>query len=301
MEGKRLKPLNDFAFRKVMGERGDEQQLLGFLNAVLARTGKGNLTGVKIREDKDLPADLAGGKAARLDVLGNLENGSLINIEVQLKNEHNIAKRSLFYWSSGYIRDFRQGDDYQDLLPVITINILGFGYLALEEYHTSFHLWEDRRKDYMLTDVCELHFIDMVKFRRFKALGAGGGFNLNDPLHRWLTWLDDNSPKEQIEEVVKMDSAILMAQTKLEVIARTPELLRAYEGYEKAASDWTSSINGARWEGKQAGLREGKQAGLREGEQKKAVEIARGLKAEGFPVDTIARIAGLPRDVVESL
>jgi predicted transposase/invertase (TIGR01784 family) len=295
MEGKRLKPLNDFAFRKVMGEKGDERQLLGFLNAVLARTGKGSLTSVKIREDKDLPADLAGGKAARLDVLANLDDGTLINIEVQLKNEHNIEKRSLFYWSSGYIRDFRQGDDYQNLLPVITINILGFGYLPLEEFHTSFHLWEDQRKDYMLTDVCELHFIDMVKFRRFKA--RGGGFSLNDPLHRWLTWLDGNSPEGQIEEVVKMDPAILMAQTKLEVIARTPELLRAYEGYEKAASDWTTSINGARREGKQEGLKKG----LKEGEQKKAVEIVRSLKAEGFPVDTIARITGLSQDEIAIL
>jgi predicted transposase/invertase (TIGR01784 family) len=289
MEGKRLKPLNDFAFRKVMGEKGDERQLLGFLNAVLARTGKGNLTGVKIREDKDLPADLAGGKAARLDVLANLDDGSLVNVEVHLKNEHNIEKRSLFYWSSGYIRDFREGDDYHNLLPVITINILGFGYLPLEEFHTSFHLWEDRWKDYMLTDVCELHFIDMVKFRRYKGREAEGGFSLNDPLHRWLTWLDENSPEYQIEEVVKMDPAILMAQKKLEVIARSPELLRAYEGYEKAASDWTSSINGARREGERKGKLEGQ------------LEIARNFKKMGIPVEQIAQGTGFSIEEIVKL
>ena len=32
-------PLNDFQFYKVMGEKGDEVQLLGFLNAVLGKTG----------------------------------------------------------------------------------------------------------------------------------------------------------------------------------------------------------------------------------------------------------------------
>lgn len=293
MEAKRLKPLNDFAFQKVMGEKGDEQQLLAFLRAVLNRTGKGGLASVEILESKDLPAEMAGGKMARLDVLAKLDNGSRINIEVQLKNEHNIEKRSLFYWSSNYIRNFRSGGDYYDLLPVITINILGFGYLPLEDFHTSFHLWEDQRKDFMLTDVCELHFLDMVKFRRFKADESGGKFSFENPLHRWLAWFDETSPEGLIKDVMKMDKAILMAQTKLEVIARNPEMLRAYEQYEKAESDWTSSINGAR--------REGEREGERRGEQRKAVEAARNLKAMGEPVEKIVRVTGLSLKQVEEL
>jgi predicted transposase/invertase (TIGR01784 family) len=285
MEGKRLKPLNDFAFQKVMGERGDETQLMAFLNAVLSRTGKGNLTGIEILEDKDLPAETAGGKAGRLDVLAKLADGLRVNVEVQLKNEYNMEKRSLFYWSSKYIRDFRSGDDYQELFPMIMINIMGFGYLPLKDFHTSFHLWEDREKDFMLTDICELHFLDMVKFRRLKGAGEAGGFRLEDPLHRWLTWFDESSPPGLIEEVIKMDEAILMAQTKLEVIARDPEMLRAYERYEKAASDWTSSINGARREGMKEGMK----------------EAARNLKAMGESVEKIAHATGLSPDIIESL
>jgi hypothetical protein len=37
---KRLNPLNDYIFLKIMGEKGDEEQLLAFLNAVLGRHGK---------------------------------------------------------------------------------------------------------------------------------------------------------------------------------------------------------------------------------------------------------------------
>jgi hypothetical protein len=36
----RFNPLNDYLFYKVMGEKGSETQLLGFLNAVLGRTGE---------------------------------------------------------------------------------------------------------------------------------------------------------------------------------------------------------------------------------------------------------------------
>jgi hypothetical protein len=46
------------------------------------------------------------------------------------------------------------------------------------------------------------------------------------------------------EEPLGMDEAIRMAESKLELIARNPEMLRAYERYEKAASDWTSSPGG---------------------------------------------------------
>ena len=70
IEQKRLKPLNDFAFQKAMGEKGDEEQLLSFLNAVLSRTGKGNLTGVKILEEKDLPAEIAGGQGGTARCIG---------------------------------------------------------------------------------------------------------------------------------------------------------------------------------------------------------------------------------------
>jgi hypothetical protein len=37
MDKERLNPLNDFAFQKALGEKGDEVQLMAFLNAVLTR------------------------------------------------------------------------------------------------------------------------------------------------------------------------------------------------------------------------------------------------------------------------
>jgi predicted transposase/invertase (TIGR01784 family) len=100
VEQKRLKPLNGFAFQKVMGEKGNEEQLLAFLNAVLSRTGKDNLTSVEILEDKDLPAEIAGGKAERLDVLGLLKDCGWVNVEVQIKNECNMDKRTLINYSA---------------------------------------------------------------------------------------------------------------------------------------------------------------------------------------------------------
>jgi len=90
MVGERLNPLNDFAFQKALGEKGDEIQLLAFLKAVLARTGKDRIESVEILEDKDLPAEIIGGKAGKLDVLAKLADETKVNIEVQLANQYNM-------------------------------------------------------------------------------------------------------------------------------------------------------------------------------------------------------------------
>jgi predicted transposase/invertase (TIGR01784 family) len=273
-----------------MGEKGDEQQLLAFLNAVLKRTGKDNLKTVEIQENKDLPAEIIGGKAGKLDVLAKLADGSKVNIEVQIKNQHNIEKRSLYYWSRKYISDFTSGNDYGDLPSVIAINIIDFGYIPVDDFHTSYHLWEDRHKDSMLSDVCEIHFLDMVKFRRLKDKKLGTDFSLDDPLHRWLIYFDEQSSLELVEEVLKMDTAIQKVQEKMDMIARDPALLRAYEQYEKAASDFTTGVNGARREGRQ------------EGEQNKAINVAKNLKKMGVLTPSqINAATGLSLDEIANL
>jgi predicted transposase/invertase (TIGR01784 family) len=192
----RLKPLNDFAFQKAFGEKGDEEQLLAFLNAVLKRTGKDTLKTLEILENKDLPADRVGGKASKLDVLAKLADNTKVNIEVQLVNQHNMEKRILDYWAWNYLRGIEQGHNYSELPTVIGINILGFSYIPLDDFHTSFHIYEDHHKDFLLTDALELHFLDMVKFRRLKKKDI-----LSDPLHRWLVYFDERSPQDLIEEI----------------------------------------------------------------------------------------------------
>ena len=83
----RLNPLNDFLFLKVMGEKGSEEQLIGFLNAVLGRKGDNKLTSVEILEDKTFTPDILGDKASVLDVRAKTGDGTRANIEVQLLSE----------------------------------------------------------------------------------------------------------------------------------------------------------------------------------------------------------------------
>jgi predicted transposase/invertase (TIGR01784 family) len=131
---------------------------------------------------------------------------------------------------------------------VIAINIVNFEFLRGERFHCCFHLWEDNDKTYMLTDALEIHFLDMVKFRRTADRDTKG-----NPLHRWLSYLDPGSPSELVEEIVSMDTAIRKAEEKLALVSSSKEALHAYQMREMALSDWTSGINFARDEGRNEG------------------------------------------------
>ncbi len=86
----RFNPLNDYLFLKVMGEEGDEEQCLAFLNAVLGSKSKQPLKLIKILENKAFVAEVVGEKTSILDVRVETDSGEKVNIEVQLKDLYNM-------------------------------------------------------------------------------------------------------------------------------------------------------------------------------------------------------------------
>jgi predicted transposase/invertase (TIGR01784 family) len=272
--------LNDYLFQKLLGEKGDEEQLLSFLNAVLKRTGKNILQSVEILENKTFTPEIIGNKTNILDVRAVTGNGDKINIEVQLKDLHNQDKRSLMYWSHEYVKDMESGDDYKSLPNVITINIVNFDYIPLESYHTSFHIWEDEHPGYILTDALEIHFINMVKFREVKEKDIK-----NDYLERWLTFLDETTPLEVIEEIKQMDAAIRKTSEKLEFVSKDKEALRMYHMREMGLSDLTTAINTA----------------VEKAELRIKLEDARNALRAGGTVEFVSTFTGLDIDFIRSL
>ncbi|MBE3588801.1 MAG: PD-(D/E)XK nuclease family transposase [Thermoanaerobacteraceae bacterium] len=56
------------------------------------------LTGVELLDREIDPKHLLD-RGARLDVLARTGEGVLINIEVQVANQYNIDKRTMYYWA----------------------------------------------------------------------------------------------------------------------------------------------------------------------------------------------------------
>jgi predicted transposase/invertase (TIGR01784 family) len=145
-------------------------------------------------------------------------------------------------------------------------------------------LREDLDHDIVLTDALEIHFINMVQYRK-----QAGNKSLDDPLNRWMAWLDGKSPPDLIAEVLKMDSAINAANEKLDLVTMDEEVLRYYHLRQMALSDYTSAIDYAREEGLAEGLEKGRE------------EVARNALAQGASIDFVNKITGLDIETIKQL
>ena len=262
----RLKPLNDFIFKKLFGEKDDEVILLSFLNAILSKTYTEPLTEIIIIENKELTKEMIEDKTGRIDVRAKTKNGEQINIEVQLTDQYNMEKRTLFYWGKLFLEGIKQGEDYTNLKKVITINLLDFNYLETKDYHSSFHLWEDVEKDYLLSDIVEIHFIELPKFRKSKLENIKEG---NKELNRWLSFLQQDISKERLEEIIEMDPAIKMAEQKLEKLSEDPDTIALYRAREDSAHERANLIS----TGIRKGIEEGIQQGIQQGMHQRNIEV----------------------------
>jgi len=234
---RRLNPLNDFLFYKTMGEKGDEPQLTGFLNAVLVPSGRKPIETVEILDKKIYVKDLLLGKSCSLDVRAVLSDGTRVNIEVQVKDKRNMDRRTLFYWSKMYTETLKGGEDYAELPDTIAINIVGYDFPRGGGVHTRFRLREVSDPSVELTSAMEIHFINVVKWR-----GQADRDFAGNPLHRWLAWLDPKSPTELIEEVKGMDGAIAYADDRQTFVISDADAREVYEALQKAERDRRSEI-----------------------------------------------------------
>lgn len=216
----RLKPLNDFIFGKTFGEKGDEEQLLSLLNAILAKTKHKKLVKIEIVEHRTFTAEVVGDKTSILDIRAVAEDSTRINIEVQLRDYGNMDRRSLFYWSREFASGLDKGGDYSQLANVIAINIVNFEAVSVDDFHTVFHLWEDTHKDCLLTDALEIHFIDVKKFNALPEKDIK-----NNSLHRWLTFFDQSISDDLLKGLIDMDAAIYKANEKMIFLANDKEVL----------------------------------------------------------------------------
>ncbi|MEW6624997.1 MAG: Rpn family recombination-promoting nuclease/putative transposase, partial [Bacillota bacterium] len=90
MTVKQVNPLNDFIFKKLLGEEDSKDNLVAFLNAVLDPEDKKKLVSLEIVDNKQLTKELIEDKTGRLDVRAKTADGTQVNIEVQLTNQYNM-------------------------------------------------------------------------------------------------------------------------------------------------------------------------------------------------------------------
>ena len=186
---------------------------------------------------------------------------------MQLSNQNDMMKRTLFYWSRLYIDQLEKGKGYHRLLPTITINICNFTlFTDTKAYHSTYHLYDHNQQRLAARDdVLEIHFIEMNKF--FAAWHADELNVLEDILVRWLLLLgmvDARKHKvyediyKELEELAMKDDRLIDAFTAWESLSKTQEEIIAYHSRLKVLIDEEAKLDYAEYKGIQKGREEGK-------------------------------------------
>ena len=287
-----LDPKMDFVFKNIFGSEKHPNILISFLNATLKP--KDLITAVEIK-NTDLNKGYIEDKFSRLDVKATTSNNEIINIEIQLKNEYNMIKRSLFYWSKLYSDQLNEGEDYSVLKRTICINILNFKYLKTRKFHSGYRLKEIYSNE-ELTDVAEIHFIEIPKLEE--------GTDEKDMLVAWIEFLK-NPESEKVRSLEMSIDEIREAKDELIRMSNDDTQRELYEMRAKTLKDKISALNEAERKGLKKGrqevIKEGLQKGIQEGEKSKAIEIAKSLINIGLDKETISKSTGLDLNEIEKL
>ena len=274
-----LDPKVDFVFKNIFGSPKHPRILISFLNAILKPINK--ITSVEIK-GTDLEKQFIDDKYSRLDVKAITSNNEIINIEIQLKNEYNMIKRSLYYLSKMYEEQLKEGEDYSKLNRTVCINILNFKYLKIENFHSAYRLKELETNE-ELTDVIEVHFIEIPKLPEES--------NEKDMLMAWTEFL--RNPESEKVRILEMScEEIREAKDELVRISNDDKQRELYEMRSKILKDKVSALNEAE--------RKGIEKGIEKGIQQEKIEIAKNL-LDVLDDETISLKTGLTIEKIKQL
>ena len=286
-----LSPKVDFVFKKIFGNEKHPNILISFLNAVIKPTDL--IKSVQIK-NTDIEKEHIEDKYSRLDIKAVTNNGEHINIEIQVKNEYNMIKRSLYYWSKMYEGQLTKGQDYDTLSRTICINILDFKYLKNDNFHNCYRLKEKNTNE-ELTDVMELHFIEIPKLRKLE-----NSEDISDMLEAWITFIE--SPTSELIDKLEMSSdEIKEAKEELLRLSGNDKERERYEKRFESLLEQNSLLANAERKGLQKGLQKGIEKGKKEGAKQEKILIAKNAIENNLDDNTIKIITGLSLEEIKEL
>ena len=240
---KYARPTVDVIFKRVFGTEKNKACLISLLNAIL------NLEIEDLTlENTDLPKDLELEKSVRLDVLARLNTGERVDIEIQVANEGDTEKRSLFYWAKLYASQQLSGRPYSALVPVYAVFILDFLWLKNNsQFFNTFLLKNKETNENLFSNnqMLQLHFIEIPKFQETSSIPTTA-------LGRWLLFLKTQNDK-LLEELQMADPTLDLAVSEIEVAKMTPAERYWYEAKLAGMSDKASQLEYATKLGREEG------------------------------------------------
>ena len=217
-----LLPLtDDYIFKRVFAYKGNESVLKDFLEALL----KIEIKGIKITNPEIIPYE-KGEKRGLLDIKAEINDGTILDVEMQMKNERNTEERATEYMGKMISEQLQVGEDYQDLKKSIVIFITNYNFLKRNSYHSVGRMKFDKTiedeyvnmgyeiEDEVASKYIEVHYIELPKFKK-KELSKF------TKLDQWMCIFTQN--REGIMLAEKENKEIKRAINTLDFLSKDPK------------------------------------------------------------------------------
>ena len=311
MKPKYLNPLIDYIFKKIFGDEKHKEILISFLNSLEIESQGRKIVDLQIlnnANEKRFKRD----KFSILDIKAKLDNGDLVNIEVQILPYDNMLQRTMYYWAKLYSDQLNQGEDYGALNNTVVVNVLGYNQFPHKKIHSVYQI-RDKESGEKLGDFLEIHFLETRKIEESQQ-------EINEDLKGWLLFLSDPE-SQRLMRLGKEKEEMGKAINLLEELSRSREERAIAEEREKALRDELSfrkaalekGLREGRAEGREEGREEGRVLGKEEGRAEGIVEglekgmlqeklnTAKKLLQKGMALSEVAEITGLSSEEIEGL
>ena len=279
-----LLPLtDDYIFKRVFAYKGNESVLKDFLEALL----KIEIKGIKITNPEIIPYE-KGEKRGLLDIKAEINDGTMLDVEMQMKNERNTDERATEYMGKMISEQLQVGEDYQNLKKSIVIFITNYNFLKRNSYHSIGRMKFDKtiedeyvnmgydEEDELASKYIEVHYIELPKFKK-KELSKF------TKLDQWMCIFTQN--REGIMLAEKENKEIKRAINTLDFLSKDPKERERHNSIIMAEYNRLVSEHNFFEDGK----KEGK------------IEIAKKMLKEKVPIEMIEKFTELSKEEIEKI
>jgi len=297
---------NDLIFKFVFGYEKNERILIALLNAILGLAGNKKDCSLTFLNAFNLQEYL-NDKLTILDVKVVDGTGARYNVEMQVAPDESYIQRIMYYLDKLYTEQLKEKEPYDKLCKAISISILNFVLFQEETDLHNIYRFLNIKSKRELTDLKELHFIELPKFKKDKPKGTMSKFE------KWLHALKfgenyaydiDNLPEELKEEEEIVMALQEMVRASNDEMVRQILDMRSKARHEEASRLYQAEQRGikkGKEEGKEEGKKEGKEEGIKEGGEKEKNSIAKNMLKLNFPIEAISQVTGLTASEIEKL
>ena len=280
----------DWAVKRMLRDKANFGVLEGLITVLLEEP----VTIIELLKSEG-NQDAADDKFNRVDIKARTSKGEIIMVEVQLSRHIYYLQHILYGVAKAITEHIRLGEKYNEVKKVYSISIVYFdlGQGADYLYHgtntfVGVHTKDTLRVNTRENDVIRMKTPEEV-FPEYYIIRVN---EFNDvattPLEEWLDYLKNGHIKDDTRT-----PGLDEARRKLQYLSMSEAERHAYDSHLDNMMLQNDVLDTARAEGLAEGLAEGK------AEEKLA--NARSLKANGVPVEIIARSLGLDVEEVERL